>query len=307
MNDIDMTKIDLNLLVFLDVLLEERHVSRAAKRLQRTQSATSHALGRLRKQLDDPILIRVGGEMRPTPRALRMAPEVRRLVQSIRRVLSHETHWEPASSERTFTLVAPDLVYAMLPGLYAYLEEHAPHSSVELVSPEAMTFQDVVEGRYDLAIAPNTKGLHEDILCEPLVSLEWLVYMKKPHPARTSWGVDAWLSYKHVRIGKGAVFMAYEEELRKMGLPRKMGPVLPHFLLGPSLLTQTDLLLTLPRGSISENVSALGLRALPCPVDIPPVELALYRSSLYQREPAMRWFRHAVHTVMSETFEGDVV
>ena len=99
--------------VVLDVLLQERNVTRAAKRLHRTQSATSHALGRLREQLGDPILVRVGGEMRPTPKAERLAGEVSRILRTIGRVLAQEGAFDPATTDRVFTLAGPDFVAAM--------------------------------------------------------------------------------------------------------------------------------------------------------------------------------------------------
>ncbi|MFO0667468.1 MAG: LysR family transcriptional regulator [Polyangiaceae bacterium] len=100
MHTIDVAATDLNLLVVLDVLLQERNVTRAAKRLHRTQSATSHALGRLREQLGDPILVRVGGEMRPTPKAERLAGEVSRILRTISRVLAHEGAFDPHDGPR---------------------------------------------------------------------------------------------------------------------------------------------------------------------------------------------------------------
>ena len=101
MREIDIASTDLNLLVVLDVLIQERNVTRAAKRLHRTQSATSHALGRLREQLGDPILVRVGGEMRPTPKAERLAGEVSRILRTIGRVLAQESAFEPATTDRS--------------------------------------------------------------------------------------------------------------------------------------------------------------------------------------------------------------
>ena len=100
MHAIDVGKIDLNLLVVLDVLLQERSVTRAAVRLHRTQSGVSHALGRLREQLGDQLLVRVGAEMRPTPRAERLAGDVSRLLRSLERMLTEEEAFDPQATLR---------------------------------------------------------------------------------------------------------------------------------------------------------------------------------------------------------------
>ena len=133
MHEIDVSATDLNLLVVLDVLLQERNVTRAAKRLHRTQSATSHALGRLREQLGDPLLVRVGGEMRPTPKAEQLAGEVSRILRTIARVLAQRGAFDPATTDRVFTLAGPDFVAATLPVLIARMAKLTPAAGVELV------------------------------------------------------------------------------------------------------------------------------------------------------------------------------
>ncbi|MEL6179550.1 MAG: LysR family transcriptional regulator [Myxococcota bacterium] len=301
MHSIDLAQIDLNLLVVFDVLLQEQHVTRAAKRLHRTQSATSHALGRLREQLGDPILVRVGGRMRPTPHALRLAPEVRRLLQAIERVLSQPTEWDPSVSERVFTLVGPDFVSATFPRLLSDMSASAPGVGVELVPPSRGMLHDVALGRYDLAVAPVDAPHVEGTSSQPLASLPWVVFARRGHPAVDRWGLDAWLQYRHIRIrtvsqGPGPVDAAVTD--RK----RRFGPVLPHFMLAPPLLAQSDLLLTVPFGVLADAVTPFGLVALPCPVPLEPLELALTRSLQCEQDLALTWFRNRVCDAVAQTF-----
>src|SRR4051812_856679 len=108
MNEIDLRHVDLNLLVAFDVLMTERSVSRAAVRLGRTQSAVSHALSRLREQLGDPLLVRSGAGMQPSPFALQLVEQVRPLLASLRRMLSPGRAFSPATSRRAFRLALPD-------------------------------------------------------------------------------------------------------------------------------------------------------------------------------------------------------
>src|SRR5882672_3501251 len=108
MNEIDLRRFDLNLLVVFDILMMERSVTRAAERLGRTQSAISHSLARLREQLGDPLLVKGGRRMEPTAFALEFVEQARPILRSIQRVLSPRHVFDPATSRRIFRLAAPD-------------------------------------------------------------------------------------------------------------------------------------------------------------------------------------------------------
>ena len=112
-----LSSIDLNLLVVLDVLLEELHVTRSAKRLHRSQSAVSHALNRLRIQLDDPLLIRNGGRMQPSAMAQRLKPRLRQIISDLEDALVGKEEWDRGTCTRHFSLVGPDFTAIALPRL----------------------------------------------------------------------------------------------------------------------------------------------------------------------------------------------
>ncbi|MCK6545515.1 LysR family transcriptional regulator [Myxococcota bacterium] len=299
MQVIDLAAADLNLLVVLDVLLEERNVTRAARRLHRTQSATSHALARLRDMLGDPILVRVGSEMRPTPRAERLGPEVSRLLKTIGRVLGEESVFDPKTSDRVFTIAAPDFVAAALPSLVERMSVDARGVSLELVPVGRSTFRDVADGRFDLAITPPRRD--DALRSVALVSLDWAVYAREGHPAIDAWGPRAWAEHAHVRIRTSSdAESPVDRAARAKKLTRKRGPVLPHFLLAPPLLARTDLLMTVPRAVLADVAPRFGLVALPCPVKLPPIELALAWSAQLDRDPANAWFRGLVGDVVAQ-------
>jgi len=125
MNQIDLTRIDLNLLAIFEVLMEERQVSRAAERLGRTQSALSHALARLRRQLGDPLLVRVGGTMQPSPLALALSEEIQPILRSIRRTLAPRQPFDPATSERVFRIAMADFWSFAVVDFLAHAARHA--------------------------------------------------------------------------------------------------------------------------------------------------------------------------------------
>lgn len=304
MHEIDVAAMDLNLLVVLDVLLQERNVTRAARRLRRTQSATSHALARLREQLGDPVLVRLGNEMRPTPRAERLAGEVSRILRTIGRVLAHEGPFDPATTDRVFTLAGPDFVAATLPVLLARMAKATPSAGVELVPAGSGMLRDVADGRVDVAIAPTSAPKVDGLRSKALVSLDWAVYARRDHPAARSWSARTWARFPHVRVrttagGESPVDVA----ARAQKLSRRTGPYLPHFLLAPRLLAETDLLMTVPRAVFADVAPRFGLVALPCPVKLAPIELSMFWSAQLDREPAIVWFRQVLEEAATSTFE----
>ena len=121
MNEIDLRRFDLNLLVVFEVLMIERNVTRAADRLGRTQSAVSHSLSRLRRQFGDPLLIKAGARMLPTAFALDLIEQARPMLRGIERVLSPRHVFDPASSRRVFRFVAPDFTLTLFANLLARL------------------------------------------------------------------------------------------------------------------------------------------------------------------------------------------
>ncbi|MCK6575111.1 LysR family transcriptional regulator [Myxococcota bacterium] len=303
MHEIDVSQTDLNLLVVLDVLLQERNVTRAARRLHRTQSAVSHALGRLRAQLGDPLLVRVGGEMRPTPKAERLAGEISRLLRSIGRVLAQEGAFDPATTDRVFTLAGPDFVAAVLPTLLAGMATTTPTAGVELVPAVRGMLRDVADGRVDLAIAPAGLARTEGLRSLSLATLEWAVYARADHPAVGVWGLEAWAGHSHVRVRTtSGEESPVETAARAAGLHRRAGPYLPHFLLAPPLLARTDLLMTVPRAVLADVAPRFGLVALPCPLSLSPIALSMFWSAALDGDPAIVWFRRAVEAAARVAF-----
>ncbi len=126
MNEIDLRRFDLNLLVVFEVLMAELSVTRAAERLGRTQSAVSHSLSRLRAQLGDPLLIKGGARMQPTPFALELLEQARPILRSIQRALSPRQAFDPATSRRLFRFAAPDFARALFTSLLARVRAEAP-------------------------------------------------------------------------------------------------------------------------------------------------------------------------------------
>jgi LysR family transcriptional activator of mexEF-oprN operon len=163
MNEIDLRRFDLNLLIVFEVLMAERSVTRAAERLSRTQSAISHSLARLRDQLGDPLLIKGGRRMQPTAFALEFLEQVRPILRNIQRVLSPRHAFDPATSRRMFRLSAPDFALTLFTRLLARLRAEAPHVSIEWTGLRSSLLSDLAEGQIDVAIAPAPLDPAEDV------------------------------------------------------------------------------------------------------------------------------------------------
>src|SRR5258708_30703138 len=152
MNEIDLRRFDLNLLVVFDVLMSERSVSRAAERLGRTQSAISHSLSRLREQFGDPLPVKGGVRMQPTSFALELIEQARPMLGGIARVLSPQHVFDPQNSRRMFRLAAPDFMLTLFADLLERLRAEAPLAAVEWTAPREPTLLEVAEGLIDVAM-----------------------------------------------------------------------------------------------------------------------------------------------------------
>src|SRR6478752_9236946 len=124
----DIRAVDLNLLVVLDAMARPRRVNRTAEAIGLSQPATSAALARLRSAFDDALFVRAGAQMEPTPRALELAPAVRRVVEAIQSEILQPAGFDPATAQRTFTILTPDIgEVAFFPGVLRRLRREAPH------------------------------------------------------------------------------------------------------------------------------------------------------------------------------------
>lgn len=288
MHDIDIDHIDLNLLIALDALLAEGHVTRAARRMGRTQSATSHALSRLRELLGDPLLVRGSGGMVRTARAEALRAPLRRALDELGRVLSEGTAFDPATSRKTFVLACTDLLATALPSLVAELAALAPHARLEISPPSDAA--DIA-----LAAAPSeAPGQRMRTLGE----VSWVVLARRGHPVRK---LDAasWARFPHVQVRVGNPGPSIvDRALGKVGLERTVGVVVPSFLLAPELVARSDYFFAAPRELVRELAARLDLAMHEPPLPIPNVPVAMIWHERHQSDPAHAWLRALVGRVL---------
>jgi LysR family transcriptional activator of mexEF-oprN operon len=305
MNEIDLRRFDLNLLIVFEVLMTERSVSRAAERLGRTQSAVSHSLSRLRSQLGDPLLIKGGVRMQPTAVALDLIEQTRPMLRGIQRVLSPRHVFDPANSRRVFRVAAPDFMLTVFAHLLSRLRSEAPGVSAEWTAPREPTLLDVAEGQIDVAIVPAELRLPEGVAGESLGALGWRCYGRKKHPAFARWNRQTWTRWPHlvVRIGD-SLTSPVNVAASAAGLDRTIAGWVPHFSAIAPVLANSDLLATLPVIAMVETMHAFDLESREVPFPIAPLPHVMVWSTTRSRDPAMNWLRDRLRPIVKRNFAG---
>ncbi|PWB33734.1 LysR family transcriptional regulator [Pseudomonas sp. SDI] len=292
----DLRRIDLNLLLTLHALLAEQHVSRAAVRLHRSQPAVSHALAQLRELFGDPLLVRRGGRLQPTSRALELVQPLQEALQQLDALLS-SPGFDPVRAQRSFRLAMSDYgARVVLPGLLRGLREEAP--GVDLVvtqgSREAMLSQ-LFDGEIDLALGvfPSLAGpLRADALFEERFAC---LADRDSLPPSGVLNLAQWLARPHVLV---AVRPGADNEidlaLSALGQVRRVALALPHWTAATEVIAGTDLVLTVARRSLPGLAQLPQLRCFEPPLAIRPFEFQQAWHERREGDAAHRWLRGRV-------------
>lgn len=295
----NLSAIDVNLVVALDALLRERNVTRAAKRMGLSQPAMSHTLTRLREALDDPILVRVGRQMVLTERAEALAARVSALMQELEGLFGvRPAPFEPRGSTRTFRLLLSDEAQLLLlPPLLRLLSKEAPRVSLDAAPlGDASVIDALRSGARDLAIGPYAAAeLPADLRREVLYRDRLVGLARVNHPkARGRVEMDAYLAAGHLVLRSPGERDAVDELLARKGLSRRAAAVAPHVLVVPHLVAESDLVATLPGRVASAFETLLAVRSFEPPFDIEAPEAVMVWHDRAHADPASRWLRSAL-------------
>ncbi|WP_312419834.1 LysR family transcriptional regulator [Shinella sp.] len=277
----NLRSVDLNLLVILDALLDEAHVSRAAARLNLSQPATSSALDRCRHLFGDPLLERGKGGMRLTARAEALRDPLKSLLIGIAAVVDapEEPLAEIRQTVRIITADHPGILIAS--PLHRALARSAP--GIDLViqpwqsAPAAL--ESLARGAGDIAISVFPAIDETAFHCETLLHEHYVVAMRRDHPAATDFTLERWLAYPHVLVsGRGDTRSGLDDQLAALGRSRRIGIVVPSFLMVPPLLEDSDLLAMMPAHTVpADAADRLHVAPPPMPVEGFPLHLAWHR------------------------------
>lgn len=300
---IDLRRFDLNLLVVFEVLMAELSVTRAAGRLGRTQSAVSHSLSRLRVELGDPLLIKGGARMQPTPFALELLEQARPILRSIQRALSPRQAFDPATSRRLFRFAAPDFARALFTSLLARVRSAAPGTSLEWTGARDPMLLEIAEGQLDVAIAPAGLRLPDGIATEPIGALTWGCFACRGHPAFRKWGRQAWSRWPHVAVRVGdSLASPVNAAATAAGLKRTIAGWVPHFSGIAPVLADSELIATLPAVAMVDTLRPYGLECRPVPFPIDPLPHAMLWSAQRGRDPEIAWLRDQLRPIVKSKF-----
>lgn len=291
MSEIHLHRIDLNLLVTFEALMEESTLAAAADRLAITPSAVSHALGRLRAQLNDPLLVRVGGRMRPSPYALELIDEVRPVLRSLRRMLAPRAPFDPATSDRVFRIMMssfPSLVTEVV----ARAGAEAPGVMLEWVNVNAQVYDAVADGLIDLAHVGGDLRLPEGLDAREMEPFTWVSFARAGHPALEAWGPEAWARWPHLQVRIATTVLSpVDARADQPATARRIGAKIGEFSAVGAVLAGSDLITTLPTLLMAGQMETHGLRALRPAVAPKSFRVRFVWSARLTRDPGNLWLR----------------
>ncbi|WP_299951910.1 LysR family transcriptional regulator [uncultured Modestobacter sp.] len=296
-------QLDLNLLTALDALLEQGSVTAAADRLHLSVPAMSRTLGRIRRATGDPILVRTGRTMTPTPYAVAVREEVQSLLARANAVLTPPRDVDPATLERTFSLRVHDaLATALAPGLLAAVAAEAPGVRLRLLAETANdAADDARQGRVDLAIGAGSPPSPE--FRAETVGTDRLVVIGRPgHPALAA-GPDlaAYAAARHLTVSRrGRLQDPVDDALAARGLTRQVVAAAPTTATALQVAAAGDLLVTAPGRTCRTTAETLGLQLRPLPLAMPAVPVTCSWHQRYEADPAHAWLRAHVRRALSE-------
>ena len=291
----DLRRIDLNLLVILDALLSEQHVTRAAERLHLSQPAVSHALARLRDLLGDPLLVRAGSGLVPTARALELVAPLAEALAQVQSLLAPNT-FDPASARRTFRVAMSDYGAAIiLPTLIRTLRREAPGIDLQIshASREGM-LEGVLNGDIDVA-AGVFPEMPNELRSSVLFEERYVCLLDRRRlPADGVLDLPTYLSRPHVLLEmRGSGTPEIERALTALRERRRVAISLPHWSVAPQLISGTDLILTVSSRSV-RDIDQQQLIVLPPPFEIAPFTFVLAWHKRRGGDQALNWLNRRV-------------
>jgi len=297
MREVHLRNVDLNLLHALHPLLEERNVSRAAKRHFLSQPAMSRALERLRETFGDPLLVRTGRAYERTVRGERVLRELESIMGRLEAMVRGEK-FDPSRSEERFRVAMTDHGSTiLLPMLLQRVRRAAPHARLELSAWRTEAYEDVAAGRIDLAL--SAEAVPAALEREVIINFDFVCLVGFAQPVRARrFTLKQYLQLPHALVETldGQQTMV-DRPLAQLGLKRRAVLRLPFFVPAIFAISQTDLVLTVPRILAKITAKIGGLRVVEPPREIKAFPYFMAWHPRVSEEPAHAWFREQLRIV----------
>jgi DNA-binding transcriptional LysR family regulator len=309
----NISKIDLNLLIYLDVLLREKNVTRAASRLNITQPAMSNGLKRLRTLFSDPILVRTSEGMVPTERARSLAPTIRKILLELEEALQGEEEFNEQNSQRVFRIMASDYAAStLIPSLLRKLNQIAPNVTMDIMTPSDVTFHDVEAGKIDMAIN-RFDELPQSFHQKTIWRDTFACLLSADNEVVSKFNLNSYLASKHVWVSKTGFGVGVgmdpkdvqklgwvDESLARLGKKRDIKVFTRNYHVAMQLAYEDGLVATLPTKAAMLHKDDPNYTILKPPFDIPDIELKMIWSPLLHHDASHVWFRQLVIEAANE-------
>lgn len=300
-------RIDLNLLEYLDVLLRERNVTRAASHLGLSQPAMSNGLRRLRLLFGDPLLVRTSEGMTPTERANELQPIIRDVLATIDKAVQPQTAFDAKTAERVFRIMASDYAESTIfPDILLRLREEAPGITLDIMTPSDVSFLDVEQGKVDMVINrfdSIPQSFHEKLIWKD----SFACLFSADNPIRDNFNLQSYLQAQHVWVSKTGMGVGVginpddvqrlgwvDEALTKLGEKRHITVFTRHYQAAMVLAEQKDLIVTLPTKAARLQQENPRVIVREPPFEIPSIDLKMAWSPLLQNNPGHQWMRRLI-------------
>jgi LysR family nod box-dependent transcriptional activator len=297
-----LRRMDLNLVLPLDALLEERHVTRAAESIGIGQPAMSAALARLRRLFGDPLLVRNGRVHELTPMGQSLVEPVRAVLTGLEQLLATTPHFDPGTDERTFTVVASDYVtLVLLRPLLERLYDEAPHVAVNVIPVSGATQVELERSQVDLVIMPRELAgpamahfPQRTLFTDRYVAAVW----NQHRDVGSTLDRDQLTRLRYVRYNATTSGPAFVDlQLARLGIEPNVALTTLSFTLVPWLLPGTSLFAFVHERLVNSTPVRGELRILEPPVPLLPIEETMYWHPVFHNDPAHHWLRERVTTL----------
>ena len=296
---------DLNLLPVLVAIHEHGSVTAAAQHLGISQPAVSTALAKLREKYGDPLFHRAGHGMKATARMRALIQPLRSALAGMGDTFASESEFDPKTTQRTFTFALSDLgEMVFMPKILARMRRLAPRASVRSVAASAAQIGRSLEtGEIDVAVGYFPDLREKSFLEKHLFFHHFVCLLRADHPITAGTLTMAqFLGLEHAVVyGAGRTYEMFERHLRARKIHRRVVLETPHFLSIPSIISRSDLVVTVPHavGAFVKDVH-MNIRIAQPPIRTPKIDLKLHWHRNYQRDPKNRWLRELVASLFTD-------
>jgi DNA-binding transcriptional LysR family regulator len=294
----NIRNINLNLLITLDALLTERHVSRAADKVFITQPAMSNSLTQLRELFNDQLLVRSGKNMELTPLAIEIAPKIKNILQQIEDTVIHPTVFDPKTAKREFKIGMSDYgEFVLLPALAEKLAKLAPNISLRIIHMNMLNDTAIfTEGKLDLGIGIAAFD-SPAIRFEKLFSEDAICAARSDHPTIKKLTAKNYLAAKHLAIAYETSTTITDTTLKESGSARDTVLKVPHILVAMHVLANTPLIATVPKRVALTLQQPLKLAVHKPPFTIPSVTVSQAWHKRFDDDAGHKWLRNLIKEI----------